>query len=1444
MIKESFRFQRIMHFHPAVRSWFAKTLGVPTPIQRAAWPLIRQGHPILLSSPTGSGKTLAAFLGAIDKLVRRGQSGRLTDEISVLYVSPLRALSYDVHKNLLEPLVGINRELATRSLPTPEVRVAVRTGDTPSSERARMLRHPPHLLVTTPESLYLLLGSAGGRGLLSTVEVVILDEIHAVASGKRGAHLSLSLERLSSLTRSPFQRIGLSATQRPIRELARFLTGASTDRLSPCAIVDLGSRRKMELTLELPSSPLEPVLSTEVWEEIYDRLADLARSRRTTLVFVNSRRLAERVAHHLTGRLGEERVAAHHGSLSRERRLEAEKRLKTGSLSLLVATSSLELGIDVGEIDLVCQLGSPRSISSLLQRVGRSGHRLGKSIPEGRLFPLSQEELVECAGLLLAVGRGILDRLSIPDAPLDVLAQQIVAEIATGPKDEETLFAMIRRAYPYRRLSREEFLRLVQMLADGYSPRRERSNAFLFRDLAQKRILPRKGARLAALLNGGAIPDTGDYPVIADPEGITLGTVNEDFALESLPGDVFALGNSSWRLRKIERGAVRVEDAQGEAPTIPFWLGELPGRSQELSACAGVVRRRVHRWLAEAERRGIEHSEVFAAKKIERWLALSERASLELCSYLAATRAALGFVPHPRRIGIERFFDPSGATQLVIHSPFGSRVNRAWGLALRKRFCRKFNFELQAAATEDAILLSLTHAHSFPLEEILSFLRPETVRAVLIQALLASPMFAVRWRWNASISLAIPRRRGGRKIPPLLQRMEAEELLGAIFPDAVACLENISGDRECPDHPLVEQTLRDCLSEVMDLAGLEKILRKVQEGKILATARDLREPSPAARSILAAHPYSFLDPAPLEERRARAVAYTGRLPSAELGQLSFADPEAVRRVREEAWPDPEDPDQMEDALLLLGFVTLREAREGRPDGLGGSLRRPARSWEGLLGKLAQSGRALTFRCRPNEGDLLWTSPAWLAHWKALFPQGEIACGEKIPIPNADSLEADFALREILRGRLQGLGPVSSASLGRPLELPAERLLPSLSALEAEGFLFRGRWLAGDDEEQWCARGLIARIHRYGQERARRSIRPVSGSAFLRFLLAWQRLTPDERTAGPESVLAVLPLLEGICAPPETWEQEILPARIDGYDPAWLERLCLDGRFFWIRLRGPREEWRAARLSASSPIAILPRGSLPVWLPADPSLPGELSHRAEAIVSYLRSHGPSFLTDLQEGCHLLRTETAEALAELAGSGLVHSDGFSGLRLFLSERGRRRNREVAAGRWSLVSSHAPLGEEARAEAIARVLLRRYGVVFRKLLSREEALPPWWRLLDVYRRLEARGEIRSGRFVAGFSGEQFALPEAAAALWEIRERPATGDWISVCGADPANLVGIVTPGERIAALGGNRLLYRDGEPMAALLSGKIRFFRPLEPREEWEATKRLLRRAAAYS
>ncbi|HEY3852741.1 MAG TPA: DEAD/DEAH box helicase, partial [Steroidobacteraceae bacterium] len=864
-------------FHPAVAAWFTRTFDAPTPAQVAAWPAIQSGQDVLVAAPTGSGKTFAAFLAAIDQLVKEGLAGGLPDETRIVYVSPLKALSNDIHRNLEAPLQGIGEELAAMGLPEVPIRSVVRTGDTPQTERARMRRTAPHIVVTTPESLYILLTSESGRAMLSTCRTVIVDEIHAIAGNKRGAHLALSLERLEALVSRPLVRIGLSATQKPIEEVARFLTGR------PCTIVDAGHTRRRDLALELPPMPLEAVMSGEAWTEVYDRLAELVRDHRTTLVFVNTRRLAERVARHLSERVGEEFVTAHHGSLARDRRLDAEQRLKRGELKALVATASLELGIDIGDVDLVCQIGSTRSINAFLQRVGRAGHSVG-GISKGRLFPLSRDELVECAALLDAVRRGELDRVDVPQNLLDVLTQQIAAEVSSQEWNEDALFDLVRRAYGYRDLQRAEFDQCVAMLAEGFSTRRGRHGALIHRDTVNRRVRPRRGGRLTAITSGGAIPDNADYRVMLEPESQLVGTVNEDFAVESLQGDIFQLGNTSYRILRVERGTVRVEDAHGEPPSIPFWLGEAPGRSEELSMAvsrlrAGVEERLVDHGVGEAAGAGGaagagEAAGVAAAAGVQsasEWVAetcgIDEVATSQLIQYLAAGRAALGTLPKLDTIVFERFFDESGGMQLVIHSPYGSRVNRAWGLALRKRFCRTFNFELQAAATEDQIILSLTHAHSFELAEVSRYLNSKTVRQVLVQALCAAPMFEVRWRWDAGIALALPRFRGGKKIPPQIARMNAEDLLASVFPDQVACAENLPGEIEVPDHPLVRQTIRDCLEDAMNVEAFEALLRGLESGAVRVVARDLTEPSPLALEALTARPYAYLDDAPLEERR-------------------------------------------------------------------------------------------------------------------------------------------------------------------------------------------------------------------------------------------------------------------------------------------------------------------------------------------------------------------------------------------------------------------------------------------------------------------------------------------------------------------------------------------------------------------------------------------------
>ena len=1436
-------------FHPAVAAWFEKSFAAPTAAQAQAWPALHAGRHVLIAAPTGSGKTLAAFLAAIDALVREGLEGKLADQTQVVYVSPLKALSNDIQRNLAAPLAGIRDALREQGLPEVEIRTWVRTGDTAPGERERMRRRPPHIVVTTPESLYILLGSESGRTMLATTRTVIVDEIHALAPNKRGTHLALSLERLDALCGRRLLRVGLSATQKPIEEVARFLVGAGAAGAAPsdCTIIDTGHRRARDLALEMPDGPLEAVMSAEVWEQVYQRLAGLIEAHRTTLIFVNTRRMAERVTRQLSERVGADHVAAHHGSLAKEHRLDAEQRLKHGKLKALVATASLELGIDIGEVDLVCQLGSPRSIASLLQRVGRSGHAVD-GVPKGRLFPLSRDELVECTALLAATARGELDRLVIREQPLDVLAQQVVAEVAAREWNEDELYALIRRAWPYRALPRDDFVAVLSMLAEGFSTRRGRRGALIHYDGVNHVLRGRRGARLTALTSGGTIPDNADYQVLLEPENYVIGSVNEDFAVESMAGDIFQLGNKSYRIIRVERGVVRVEDAHGAAPTIPFWLGEAPGRSDELSAAVSRLRGEMAAHLAGDTTGG----------RALCWLVdeigIGETAAEQLAEYLAAAHAALECLPTHDTIVLERFFDEAGGMQLVIHSPYGSRINRAWGLALRKRFCRKFNFELQAAATEDNIVLSLTTAHSFDLADVSRYLHSATVRPLLIQALLDAPMFITRWRWVIGVALALPRFRGGRKVPPQLARMGAEDLIGAIFPDQIACAENLTGEREIPDHPLVRQTIGDCLNEAMDLAGLERLLQRIEAGDIRIVARDLTEPSPLALEVLSARPYAFLDDAPLEERRTQAVMGRRWLAPEAASDLGRLDADAIARVRAEAWPDAANADELHDALVWLGFLTADEARAGP-------------GWTDWLSELAQQKRVARLDV---PGATLWIAAERLPQFQALWSATRLEPAIAAPAATVGrEWSGDAALVEILRGRLEGLGPVTAAALAGSLGLAPREIAGALAALEAEGFAMRGRFMdAGAAEEEWCERRLLARIHHYTVKRLRAEIEPVAARDFLRFLLTWQRVAADARMEGPEAVDAVVGQLEGFEAPAGAWESEILPARLAGYEPTWLDDRCLAGHLTWTRLR-PRAvlagngrtngEGRPSPVR-TTPITLLARRHAAHW--AALSAGAQAVHpgsRAQAVADYIREHGASFFHELVDGTGLLRAEVEEALAELVALGLVSSDSFGGLRALLvpsGERrpmagGRRRRRTAAfgmedAGRWALARRSPPAKREASfereaVEHAARTLLLRYGVVFWRLIEREAAwLPPWRDLLRVYRRLESRGDIRGGRFASGFSGEQFALPEAVGMLREVRRQGPSGAFVSLSGADPLNLVGILTPGPRLAALTGNRVLYRDGVPIALLIAGEVQFLETLDPASEWAAHKALLRGA----
>jgi ATP-dependent Lhr-like helicase len=1288
-------------FHPAVSRWFSERFGEPTECQNAGWPAIASGAHTLIAAPTGGGKTLAAFLWALSELFRKGAG--LQERTDVLYVSPLRALSNDVQKNLQAPL----REIRRHDPELPEVRVLVRTGDTPAGERTAMTRRPPHILVTTPESLYLLLTSDGGRGMLESVRTLIVDEIHALYRDKRGSHLSLSIERLEKLTQRPLQRIGLSATQKPLEEVGRFLAGVGRD----CRIVDTGTFRELDLAVEVPPSPLSTVCSHEQWDEIYARIETLVRAHRTTLVFVNTRKMAERVAGKLTERLGEDAVTSHHGSLSRERRMDAEERLKSGKLRALVATASLELGIDIGDVDLVVQIGATRSIATFLQRIGRSGHALSRT-PKGRLFPLTLDELVEGAALLECVGKGLLDGLPATPAALDILAQQGVASCVPHEWKEEDLFAAFSRAWPYRRVTREAFDDVLKLHSRG-------RGALLHRDGVAGRVLATRRARLSALLCGGAIPDTADYQVRQEPEGTLVGTVNEDWAIESNGGDIFQLGNTSWRILRVEPGTVRVADAKGQPPTIPFWLGEAPGRTRELAAAMAALR--------EDCAAGDPQSRLASACGP----ALPEGGAVQIGDYVAAGRMALGCVPTQRRVVLERFFDESGGTQLVVHAPFGSRINRAWGLALRKKFCVGFGFELQAAANEEAIVLSLGPQHSFELADVFDYLHPASAREVLIQAVLGSPLFETRWRWNAQRSLLVDRYRGGKKVPAPLLRMRANDALAAAFPQVLACPETLPGGPiPVPmDHPIVAQTIEDCLTEAMDVDGFLEVLHGLRDGSIERVAVDTVEPSAFARGILSSQPYTFLDDAPLEERRTQAVYSRRLLDAPAVDDLGSLDADAIARVREEAWPRPEDAEEMHEALLWMGYATDEEAS----------------AWMPFLAALEADRRAVH-----EEG-----------RWYAA--------------------EASRDPKDVFAGRLEALGPIESND-------------PLLLSLEAEGVVLRTRI---DGRPAWCNRRLLARIHRYTLDRLRREIEPVTAAQFLRFLARWQHASEEHRLSGPRGVAEALGQLAGFETPAWAWEGTILPARVRGYKREWLDQLTLSGELVWARL------WSAGTGPIRrAPIALVPREDLDAWRGVGAGIPRpEPEGTAARVREALASRGAMFFPELLGATGLSPSELQADLEELIGLGWVTCDAYSGLRALLLPPWKRLPRNLAVGRWSLLAEGRAASSAAAAssaEFIARKLLRRTGVVFRRTLERERQPLPWREIARTLRTLEARGEVRGGRFVAGFDGEQYALPEAIPILREERRRAtetAETAATSVSAADPLNFRGILTPDERVA-------------------------------------------------
>jgi ATP-dependent helicase Lhr and Lhr-like helicase len=1472
--------------HPLVAEWFVQKFGTPTEPQEQGWPHILGGRTTLISAPTGSGKTLAAFLACIDRLVRKALAGDLADRTEVLYVSPLKALGNDIQKNLEIPLGEILALANERGMLMPEIRTAVRTGDTLAPERRAMLKRPPHILVTTPESLYILLTADRSRAILRDVETVIVDEIHAVADDKRGAHLTLSLERLDALAHKRPARIGLSATQKPIELVAHFLTGSGQQ--DP-VIVNVGHKRKLDLAVEVPPMPLGPVASNEMWDTVYDRLVQLVNQHRSTLVFVNTRRMAERLAHNLGERLGEENVAAHHGSLSRKLRLAAEKKLKEGQIKVLVATASLELGIDVGFVDLAVQINSPRSIAVALQRIGRSGHWRG-AIPKGRFFATTRDDLMELAALVRAIKLGDLDRLMIPDAPLDVLAQQIVAACSAEEWDEDAMFALARRAYPYRDMNRETFDSILEMLSEGIASKRGRYGAYVHRDRVNGKLRGRRGARLAAITSGGAIPDNSLYTVVAEPDQVTVGTVDEDFAVESMRGDIMLLGNTSWMIHRIETnsGRVLVQDAHGAPPTVPFWNGEAPARTQELSAHIGDLRQKISEMLPKTSPVGFSATQPDVAAAVS-WLkeecGLDDPGAEQAIEYILQGRAVLGAVPTQQTIIAERFFDEGGGMQLVIHAPFGGRINKAWGLSLRKRFCVGFNFELQAAATDNGLNIALAEQHSFPLGDVFHFLQADTVQPILEQAALDSPIFGTRWRWDAGRALALLRFQNGKKVPPQIQRMRSDDLLASVFPDAAACFENIEGERKIPDHPLVGEVMKDVLTEAMDLEGLKSLLRGIASKEIRVVAVDTPVPSQFSHEILNANPYAYLDDAPLEERRARAVEMRRVLPESVLEEVGKLDPGAIAQVREEAWPDVRDSDELHDVLHTL--VALPEDAVGRApssaergetrfasenslsfESVGVASVHPVDEsvrdsmnvsrWTDYFENLAEQGRAGVALI---DGRRYWVAAERARSFVALFPSAQFV--QSLADVETGEISRDDALLTLVSGWMSHIGPATASQLGGLLGLPASDVDKALLRMEASGTVLRGSFTGAagkrtgvsaphESENEWCERRLLARIHRLTLGTLRKQIEPVTPAQFMRWLIRWQHAEPGSQVSGERGTLEVLQQLQGFEIPANAWERQILSRRVADYDPRWLDQLCLTGAVGWGRLSphpatlesgGTGDAPRQRRVIPTSvaPITFFVREEAD-WMglkenPHPSASSGQalsqkareaghpqdkdnekdgrgLSHGARLVYDFLRQRGASFFADIVRATGKLKAEIETALWELVAAGLVTADGFDNLRALIDPKrragqgsGKSTRPRHSTGRWALLHADVAVERPRAVEAACWMLLRRYGIVIRDLLARESNLPSWRELLMAFRRLEDRGEIRGGRFVDGFLGEQFALPIAVESARAMRNLPLNGETMALSAADPLNLVGILVPGDRVPAISGRTVSYRDG-------------------------------------
>ena len=1416
-------------FHPAVRTWFERRFAAPSRAQDLGWPVIgaandAPGFDVLLCAPTGSGKTLAAFMWAINGLVLDATRDRLRDEVSVLYVSPLKALANDIRLNLAEPLDGVRDVGAESGLDLSRIRAGLRTGDTSASERTAMLRRPPHILVTTPESLFILLTSPKFREKLAAVRHVIVDELHALAGNKRGAHLALTLERLERFVISRGNarpnRIGLSATLNPIEKLAGFLAGYevagdNSRSARPIKIVRADDRvRTMDLQVIAPGPELGPLATHPHWEAMYDEVARLIGEHRTTLVFTLSRRFAERVALNLQKRLGIDAVMAHHGSLARAERLLAEQRLKRGELKAIVATASLELGIDVGAVELVCQLDSPKSISAAIQRVGRSGHSLGAT-PKGRFFALTTDDLLECGAAVRAIRRGHLDEVEIPMGCADIAAQQIVAIAAEEEEiSEAELLRVLRSAYNFGDLDAGKLRHLLEQLSAELPERIMGASPKIFFDRVNARVRPRRSARLSAITSGGTIPEAGNYDVVIESEGRKVGDVEEDFAQESSRGDVFSLGSMPWQIQRISRGRLMVEPAPGMAPTLPFWQTEAGGRSQALSAEICDLRREIWSRLERNES---------AAGWLMNECAMSERAATQAVDYVRRGVEALGAIPDEKTVVVERFFDGVGGTQIVIHTPFGIRLNRGLGLAIRKRLCQSFDFEIQASAIDDSVLLALNSRHSFPLDTLFSMLKARNAREVLIQAILAAPMFEVRFRHVATRALAVMRSSRGKKVPAWIQRLRSQELLSAIFPGQQACFENRPATVELPDHFVIEETIRECLEESTDLPRTVRMLEGIESGAIRTVAVDAIAPSVFAHRILLAWDYSFLDDGERANRRSRTVTMNRGMAEDVFRKEDLSDllsAEAVDSVVAEvtgraAGRSPRSRDELYELIRAHGSLTQPEVEE-----------RAGENGHAMLAELDAERRIARVNLSgESPGRIIASEDKGI--FAAAYPTASIDGGFQ---SSGEGRDGDGARAELVRRALKTCGPATAGEIAARLHIKESDIDRILAALEGDGGIFRGHFTRAD-AIQWCDRYNLERIHRMTLARVRAEIEPCADHEYAAFRLRWMRVGGAELPADQSGVAAVLEQLSGIAATPEIWEHAIIPARIAGYRPEMLDLVCMSGRMKWVAVAEEGIEGARPARTPSRVTFIARKASL--FVPREAPAPSDA--KEQAVLEALGAAGAQYLDEVAERANVSERDALSALWRMAAAGRVSNDNFAPIRMFADDRGaeralesverrpatrhdaavRARLKSSLAGRWSLIrAGEHRAGGPDDARDLALKLLERHGILAREMLGLESTQISWNEIAFALRRMEYSGAIRRGWFVRSISGEQYALPEAVEMLRAVRSLiPAREKPVALSAIDPANPYGAVIAGCGIVREAANVVVIRAGRVIAGL-------------------------------